>query len=118
MGIADWAEVLFTGGLWGGEGEWVGTLPVPTPLCTNALKWPEPVWSSPTHQGGRCCLGRRSSQVCQHLLHLGQLLSTDIICIWVSGRWGQSLVGLELSASRILPGREFAILEDPELRKS
>lgn len=46
VGIADWAEVLFTGG-----------------------------------QGGCCRLGRCSGQVSQHLLHLGQLLSTDVLRI-------------------------------------
>lgn len=86
MGIADWAEVLFTGGLWDGSEEWVGAMPVPTLVCTNVLKRHGPMCLSPTHQGGSSCLGRRSSQMCQHLFHLGELLSTDVVCVWVSGR--------------------------------
>lgn len=38
----------------------------------------------PTYQGGSRCLGRCRGQVCQHLFHLGQLLNTDIICVWGS----------------------------------
>lgn len=36
----------------------------------------------PTHQGGSCCLGRCRGQVGQHLFHLGQLFSTDVVWIW------------------------------------
>lgn len=51
----------------------------------------------PTHQGCSCCLGRCKGQMCQHLFHLCQLLSTDIICIWDSGRC-QARCSLEFGA--------------------
>lgn len=48
--------------------------------CVQATAWP--CGGGPTHQGGRCGLGRRRGQVCQHLLHLGQLLAADVVCVW------------------------------------
>lgn len=84
MGIADWAEVLFIGGLRGREWR-VGAGYLHLSWCLQIIKRAcASVY--PTHQGGSCCLGRCSGQVSQHLFHLGQLLSSDVIRIWISSR--------------------------------
>lgn len=79
MGIADWAEVLFIGGLQGREWR-VGAGYLHLSWCLQIIKRAcASVY--PTHQGGGCCLGRCSGQVSQHLFHLGQLLGSDVIRI-------------------------------------
>lgn len=82
MGIADGTEVLFIGGLQSGE---LGRGAYTCPGVYRLLKQHAPL-VHPTHQGGGSCLGRRSGQVSQHLFHLGQLLSADVIRIWMSSR--------------------------------
>lgn len=63
----------------------VGQINSTHPGVYRLLKWPGPICYCPTYQGGSCCLGRCSSQVCKHLFHLGQLLTTDVVCICI--RW-------------------------------
>jgi hypothetical protein len=82
VGVADWAEVLFIGGLQGRVEE-LGWDPYPCPGVYRLVKRP---LLCHTHQGGGGRLGRCSGQVSQHLFHLGQLLSADIICICISSR--------------------------------
>lgn len=109
VSIADGAEILLAGGLQGAECR-VGWGQIPRQghmprlcgmhICANVCLGGVDVCAvAPTHQGGSCCLGRRRSQVCQHLFHLGQLLNADVICVWGLVAVVRPNVALEPSAS-------------------
>lgn len=57
-----------------------------------------------THQGGSCCLSRRSCQMFKQLFHLGQFLSTDVICVWKE----EFVIGIRPSVLGQMSSWEFA----------